>query len=158
MDGNIIFSYNIDPGWEIVKKIRDKVEAFVTPINNDVGYASKMTTSELIENAVKYGCSVDKEKGISFNLTMDEGEIKIKVSNGVKSPIDYENVAYHIDKINASDDCQALYVERLTELMDNKRPGASRLGLYRIAFEGEFHLHYEYEDSVLTIIASRVLE
>ncbi len=155
MENDIFFNYTINPGWDIVKQIREKVELSVSEKNEDLAYASKMTASELIENAVKYGCPVDNQEGIAFNLNMNNNQITIKVSNGVRYQTDYQKVIENIDKINDTDNHQELYIQRLSELMENDKPGQSQLGLYRIAFEGEFNLAYEYKDEVLTVTATR---
>jgi hypothetical protein len=39
--------------------------------------------------------------------------------------------------------------------MDNPKPGVSQLGLYRIAYEGEFKLDYIYQNGILTVKAER---
>jgi hypothetical protein len=61
----------------------------------------------------------------------------------------------HIDEIRNSDDPAELYTRRLQELMDNTVKGKTQLGLYRIAYEGEFSLSYRIDNSRLTIIAER---
>jgi hypothetical protein len=59
-----------------------------------------------------------------------------------------------IDEIARSADKEALYMQRVTQVLS--RPGASgNLGLYRIALEGGFALDCSYEDGIVTVSATR---
>ncbi len=149
--------YYIDPLWDTVKKIRGEVESILKDRGRDIMDASKMTASELIENAVKYGCSIEDGTGIQFELILDEDRIRILVRNKVLSQDDFENVKQHIDSVNAAENPQELYLQRLMMLMENTRISKSQLGLYRIAYEGEFVLKYDYSDSILTVTATRMI-
>lgn len=152
--GNSV-KYYIDPLWDTVKKIRDEVEAILIDMGKEITDASKMTASELIENAVKYGCSIEDGTGIQFELIVEDGQIQIVVKNKILSQDDFENVRSHIDNVNASTNPQDLYLNRLMMLMENTKIAKSQLGLYRIAYEGEFKLTYDYTDSILTVTATR---
>lgn len=156
---NIVFNYNIELTWSIVKFIRDNVESLVHDQSEELAYACKMTTSELLENAVKYGSPISREKGIEFSFILNQGEARITVANGIIRQSDYDNVKHHIDGINASGNPQELYIQRLNTLLENPELNKSQLGLYRIAYEGEFSLEYEYEDgsNVLTITATKTI-
>jgi len=151
----ITFTYQIDPLWDTVNKIRDKVELILREKGEELNDASKMTASELIENAVKYGCSITKGRGIQFELIANENLIRISVTNRINSMDDYQSVQMHIDAINASNNPQELYIDRLMNLMENPKINKSQLGLYRIAYEGEFYLNYTFQNSILTITAQR---
>lgn len=157
MSKEVDFTYNIEPVWDAVKEIRDKVEALLATVRKELSYASKMVTSELIENAIKYGSAVDsvKTKGIGFEFSVSDNQIRIKVTNRIISEKDYENVKTHIGIITETNNPKEIYVQRLAQLMENPKIGESQLGLYRIAYEGEFDLQYEFNDGVLTIIATR---
>jgi hypothetical protein len=152
---SVNFKYAIGSMWDTVKQVRDRVDSIVKKIDDDLSYASKMTASELIENAVKYGCGIHEGEGIAFELEVTTDEILIKTVNRIINQEDYLIVKSHIDKISATDNPEALYISRLMELMENSKPGQSQLGLYRIAYEGEFMLKYELKDDILTVIATR---
>ncbi|MBU0994607.1 MAG: hypothetical protein KJ737_19095 [Proteobacteria bacterium] len=157
MGDNITFNYNIDLTWSIVKLIRDKVSSLVESQSEELAYACKMTSSELVENAVKYGCSIDNKKGIEFFFSLGDNEAQIKVSNGVINKTDFENVKAHINEINSSVNPQDLYIKRLNTLLEKPELSQSQLGLYRIAFEGEFLLEYSYNENlnILTVTATK---
>ncbi len=154
------YSLNIYPLWSVVKWIRKKVEAILTVYSDDLGYAGKMVTSELIENAMKYGVPVDalQNQGIGYvlDVDIDNGKtVTITVTNKVASEKDSNEVVRHIKMIRESNDPQQLYIERLTALIDTPGQGGSQLGLFRIAYEGQFDLEYELTDDLLSIIATR---
>ena len=147
----------IKPTWSIIKDIQEKTMKYMESRekNKDLTEATMMCVTELIENAIKYGIEKPDGRNIEFDLVADEKKIRIMISNGIKSESDLKNVTTHIDSISASSDPAQLYTERLMELMENPKPGVSQLGLYRIAYEGEFKLSYKYESNIMTIIAER---
>jgi hypothetical protein len=147
----------IKPTWNLVKEVQIKAETFMRAkkMSSDIIDAAIMCSTELIENAVKYGAEKPDGSSIEFDLHASEDLIEIVVSNGYHTEKDLQNVIEHIDKIKTSNDPAALYVERLQELLDNPKPGVSQLGLYRIFYEGGFSLDYRHENKILTIIAKR---
>jgi len=159
MSDDVSFNISIKPTWSIVRELQDKTAQFMSEKNKpkDISDAAIMCATELIENAVKYGTEKPDGTNIDFELHADNEKIIIKVTNGIKSKTDSNNVIEHIDKIKSSDDAAQLYTERLMELMENPKPGVSQLGLYRIAYEGEFALDYNYKNETLTIIAQRMI-
>ena len=154
MGKTIHFGYHIDPVWDIIKQIRTKVESELGEYAEELRHASKMTASELIENAVKYGDAVAQGEGISFEFTATERQITIMVSNKIVSQEDADDVQRHIDLIHAHNP-EELYLNRLQALMDDPTLEKSQLGLIRIAYEGRFTLSYTCQDGILTITAIR---
>lgn len=158
MNKKIEISHTLQSTWEVLKSVREEISNALKESDQHVIDATVMTASELIENAIKYGKKTSQNEGVEFRLNIDDGCILIKVSNGIISDSDYENVKTHIEKINKSEDPARLYTMRLMELMENAEPGVSQLGLYRIAYEGEFKLDYERNKDVLIIKASRKID
>jgi hypothetical protein len=150
----------IQPLWNVVQEIRNEVRRKMENRGAELRDATQMVASELVENAVKYGLIFDYESdmGIEFLFEVNDREIMIEVTNSADSEYDLANVTRHIDAINKAKDPQQLYVQRLTELMDNPGQGGSQLGLYRIAYEGEFSLSYEVADKVITVKAYRKIK
>ncbi len=154
---DMAISISIKPTWSIVKEVQEKAEKFMQSkgAKKDIKEATMMCATELIENAVKYGTEKPDGSNIEFDLKIENDVILIEISNGIRRDSDITNVVEHIDKIKVADDPAKIYTERLMELMENPKPGVSQLGLYRIAYEGEFLLDYKYEDKILTVIAQR---
>ncbi len=157
MGDPVAYKVVIRPLWHVVKEVRDKVEAILAHHGEELSYAGKMVASELVENAVKYGVAIDPEaaKGIEFEINVSDADVTIAVTNRTASQKDLANARQHIDAIHRSGDPQQLYVQRLTNLMENPGQDGSQLGLYRIAYEGGFDLAYELADDIITIRARR---
>lgn len=157
MTDEIAINVSIKPAWSIIEDIQRKAIVFMDSKGKgkDLSEATMMCVTELIENAIKYGTEKTPSGNIDFELHVNDNQIEISVSNGIRSYDDISNLISHIEKIKNSDDPAQLYTERLMELMDNPKPGVSQLGLYRIAYEGEFKIDYRYENKILTITAKR---
>ncbi len=155
MSNIVSFIYNISPIWDSVKMVREKVGSSLKMYNEELIEAGKMTASELIENAVKHGSSPENGSGIQFEFSADEKQIKISVTNKINSEEDYNVLKDNVNQIRASDNPEELYITRLCALMEDTKLNRSRLGLFRIAYEGEFELDYTFEDSIVTVTAIR---
>jgi len=160
MGNEIAVKVSIKPTWSIIKDIQDKTIAYMDSKNMPKGLTEStiMCITELIENAIKYGTEDSSNGNIEFDLHTRENFIEITVKNGIRNKNDINQLIDNITKIQNSDDHAKLYTDRLMELMDNPKPGVSQLGLYRIAYEGEFDIDYKYENNTLTIIARKNLE
>ena len=114
MDNPIHFEFHLEPLWGRVRYIREKVETLLCDYSEELRFASQITVSELLENAVKYGSNAEgKGIGIQLKVTVDERQILITVTNEVLFQEDYEEVRQTIHLINASDDPEELYIQRL---------------------------------------------
>lgn len=155
MEKEVAINISIKPTWSIIREIQDKTTKFMEENgkSRDVIEATIMGATELLENAIKYGAETPDGDNIKFDLQADDKRVTVNVTNGIKSDEDIANVKDHIDKINASNDPAKLYTDRLMELMENPKPGVSQLGLYRMAYEGEFKLSYKYENKLLAVTA-----
>lgn len=115
-----------------------------------------MVASELVENAIKYGENVANHPGIEVSLVCDEHTLSLTVANGASSSAAVHELKRHTDALAQSPDKSELYMKRMLALMDHP-DGCSRLGLYRIGFEGQFDLECSYDDGVVRMTATRAL-
>jgi hypothetical protein len=154
----IEFNFQITPVRELIQKVETKINEVFKEKTAILREQTLMVIVELLDNAVKYGMSVPGIGGMNLNVAVTDKEVEISVSNtvDVKQHIDY--VTSIINEIKESNNAEALYANRLKQLMNERKPGESRLGFYRIAYEGEFELSYTYEKNVLTVIASKRLK
>ncbi len=152
----VIISLSIAPTWSILKEIQQMTEDLLKKKNAGAETidAAIMCATELVENAIKYGSSNAGQSNIIFDLMVKDA-IYITVSNGVKEEKDIQNVKFHIEKIQKTNDPAKLYTDRLMQLMENEKPGESQLGLYRIAYEGEFKLDCTCQNAIITIRAEK---
>ena len=157
MNEEISISMSIKPTWNMVREIQEKATEFMQSKGKDRDStdAMVMCVTELIENAVKYGMETPEGGDIEVEFLIHDDTVFIKVVNGIRKDSDLENFKRHLEKIKNTKDTAQLYTDRLMELMENPKPGESELGLYRIAYEGEFKLDYKYENKVLTVFAEK---
>jgi hypothetical protein len=158
MKENVKIHYTITPSWQIIEDIRQKIKHDLSEKVPELIDFATICSSELCENALKYGSSVENMKEIRYNLELKDNFIFIEVSNGVNSPKDLKKIMKTIDLINRENDPETLYMNRLKELMENPKSGESQLGLFRIVYESGFRLSYKYKDAVLTIYAKRSIQ
>jgi hypothetical protein len=140
--------------WSEVAAVRERVAALLADVSESTRTAAVMTASELVENAVKYGEPVPGNESASVVLAIDGDVLRIVVRNGVAAAETVEDLIHHVERVTASQDRAALYLDRLRELMMSGG-GASKLGIYRIACEGGFDLACTFSERVVTVTASR---
>lgn len=144
----------IQPAWHLVRAIRQQVAEALSDYSPELRTAAMITASELVENAVKYGDGVIAASTIRFSISICGDEMCIRVINGSTNRAAVEGLLTRVDEIRGTPDKEALYLGRLQQLV--ACPGESgKLGLYRMAFEGQFELTGTYEDGVVTMTASR---
>ncbi len=142
--------------WSEVQEVRDRVDKLLADLPDDVRAATVMTASELVENAIKYGESVPAAPSATVSLDYDGKRIEVVVKNGVAAAETVETLKSHVARLATATDRQALYIERLKELMIS--PGAStQLGIYRIGCEGKFDVDLDYTDGVVMVRATRAI-
>jgi hypothetical protein len=142
------------PIWPNVREIRERVGAALDACPAQLRSAAIMTSSELVENAVKYGESVPAAKAVTFVLDASAEGLSIRVVNGSTNTAGVAELKRRVNELHCAADKQALYLARLEELLANP-DDSGRLGVYRIGFEGGFDLRLEYRDEVVTITATR---
>jgi hypothetical protein len=146
----------IQPIWHLVCAIRQQVGDALSEYSPELRTAAAITASELVENAIKYGDSVVAATTIHFSVVVCGTEIRMRVSNGTTNRSGVSELLARVAEIRETPDKEALYLRRLEQLMAN--PGENgKLGLYRMAFEGQFELAGTYEDDVVTMTATRRL-
>jgi hypothetical protein len=114
-----------------------------------------MSSSELIENAIKYGNGKLNNKKIFFNISKEKNKIIIKVKNDANTVKNLKKVDLILSSIKNNDNTELLYITKLKEIMKHPDLFESQLGFYRIAYEGKFNLDYSYDNHILSITAVR---
>jgi hypothetical protein len=141
--------------WSEVQEVRERVQTLLAHLPEDLRAATVMTASELIENAIKYGESVPAAPQATVVLNHEGDHIEVVVKNGVAAEETVRELLQHVERLSAATDRMALYIERLRELMTSGGLGGSKLGLYRIGWEGGFDLRCDYAERVVTMTATR---
>lgn len=140
--------------WQHVRELRGAVDLALQEYAEELRSSAVMAASELIENAIKYGESVPECPSARFSLSVMNSTLTLEVSNGCTSPKTIADVSAHIDRINQAPDKFSLFLERLQEMLENPTV-TGKLGLYRIAFEGQFAMSCKYQSNVVTLRAWR---
>ncbi|MBX3213924.1 MAG: hypothetical protein KF850_17955 [Labilithrix sp.] len=148
------YARDIPMAWHHIRDARTLVVEALADASADLRDATAMAISELLENAMKYGESVPTLPGASYTLTVSDQEIRIDVKNGIGATEPLEQLRARVDAMAAAEDKEALYIERLQEILENPAAGG-RLGLYRIACEGGFDLACSFEAPIVTVTATR---
>jgi hypothetical protein len=153
------FSTTLTTTWNDVAALRRRISAHLSSMANELKSAIIMTASELAENAIKHGVHGDEEERPTVVMTIEEGaRVILEVSNAVSGDEAAARLIARVAHIRNTDDKESLYISRVTELLAD--PSArGGIGLYRIAFEGEFDLHVRYipHMRVVTVSAMRGL-
>jgi len=142
------------PQWPHVREIRERVGAVLESCPAQLRSAAVMTSSELVENAVKYGESVPAAQAVTFLLEATAARLSIRVANGSTNAAGVAELQRRVQEMHGAKDKEALYLARLEEILVNPEE-SDRLGIYRIGFEGGFDLQLDYQNEVVTITATR---
>ncbi|MCR9142508.1 MAG: hypothetical protein NXI24_09670 [bacterium] len=148
------FTLKIEPEWNIIKKIKEFInsEPRILAQGEDYREATLLTAIELVENGLKYS-EGEPPQSVTFQFEIIDDVVTIEVHNSTTNPEHKAALAETLDKIKASNPFD-LYVERLERIRDNP-DGHSRMGLVRIAYEGEFELECVPSDSDIIQIKAR---
>jgi anti-sigma regulatory factor (Ser/Thr protein kinase) len=145
---------SLEPEWPTVRDIRQRVGSALQNCPAQLRSAAVMASSELVENAIKYGESVPGAKAATFVLEVTGESVSIRVVNGSTNAVGVAELQRRVQELRGTADKQALYHARLQELLaDEEETG--NLGIYRIGFEGGFELELDYTNQVVTVTATR---
>lgn len=165
------FSFSIDlpvrSDWANVDLLRTSVQNCFTAVFSDIDgcQALAMVTGELLENAIKYGdWTASAGDGGAFRLRVwgesgRGGHEAHSAHVSVESPVkpDGEHVAdllATLQWIGSFPSAREAYRAKLLEIAaDTGDTLRSRLGLVRIAYEGNCTLHAELHGNVLRVTA-----
>ncbi len=152
------FKLRIDPEWNIIQKIKELINAdeVLAARGRDYREAALLAAIELVENSLKYSDG-EKPQPVEFSFETENGVCEIRVKNTAHNAENREALFRTLKRIQSSNPFD-LYVERLEQIRDNP-DGFSRMGLIRVAYEGEFSLDCETgDDDTVTIVARRPLD
>ncbi|HRG46505.1 MAG TPA: DUF6272 family protein [Leptospiraceae bacterium] len=154
-----LLEFTTQPIWDTVIQIRKKVKSVLEERKYpaEIIEATEIVSMELLENAVKYGVCTEDCPAVDVKIEINESdkEIGITVSNGFSSVENLEFILSRLDKLKNADNIEALYMERLEEIIANPRSGKSQLGLYRIAYETGYKLDYKLKGNRLEITGKK---
>ena len=150
---------NLKPKWEKIENIRVTSDQFLSQagVSSEKVQAVTMVISELIENAIKYGCYSPSEAKIVVKINVDIDMITIEVIHPVEKGHyrHLKELDRSIQWIRGFQDPFEAYIEKVQEV--SKKPlkdEESGLGLARIAYEGQSIIDFFLnEDNQLSVSA-----
>lgn len=162
MPANDSIKLEIKPDWQELDHVRESTEKFLKKcgFNEEVIHALQMVSSELVENAVKYGHFTSPDQRIVHSIDVQDGRITVEVKNPIK-----ETEQDHLDRLDSQiqwirgfQNPFEAYVEKLKDVSARVlQAGESGLGLVRIAYEGQSILDF-YVDENNILAVSAVME
>lgn len=138
--------------WPAIEALREAILRIVAvALGKAEGDALAMVSSELLENAVKYG--VGEEHVVSLSIEQDADRVVVHVKNQVDGAAPHRaRLREQLGWLRSFEDPGRAYLAALTRVFERQSadPDDARLGLARIAFEGgcELSLEEEGEDHV----------
>ena len=161
------FGFSIDltvrSEWRNIDLLRTSVQNCFTAVFADVDgcHAIAMVTGELLENALKYGDWVRGDRAM-FRLKVagDDGGIAVSVQNPLKDEAQAATLMKTIEWIGGFAKPEQAYRARMLQIAQDETEDAtpSRLGLVRIAFEGNCRLDAKVDGNSVIVTAVLALD
>ena len=154
-----ILRCSVLPQWDEIEVVRDKTVAFCREqgLIDEVTDAVAMVTSELLENANKYGTTTAEHPEIEVRLTCRSSSVTVEVRHDTApgSAAHLLRLDRMIQWIRSYQDPFQAYLERLREVSTQSlEHRESCMGLVRIAYEGRSIVDFFLdEDNTLTVSA-----
>jgi len=146
--------------WRNVDLLRTSVQNCFTAVFADVDgcHAIAMVTGELLENALKYGDWVGGDRAM-FRLRVHGSShsiVEVSVQNPLReNDTNAQNLQKAIEEINSYPKPEQAYRARMLQIAQNEEDTSpSRLGLVRIAFEGNCKLAAKIANGTVTVTAA----
>jgi hypothetical protein len=160
------FGFSIDltvrNEWRNIDLLRTSVQNCFTAVFADLDgcHAIAMVTGELLENALKYGDWARGDRAM-FRLRVEgtSGNIEVSVENPLKeSDKNAQQLLKSIEWISSFPKPEQAYRARMLQIAQNdEEESPSRLGLVRIAFEGNCRLAAKIEGGAVNVTATLML-
>lgn len=147
----------ITPQWPHIELLRSSVLNLLATMFQDSEFCHSvgMITSELLENAVKYGDWSGDRTSFKLKVSGDETAVEVMVANPVQTGgKDLAELDRTLTFLAGHADPQEAYLERLRQVAEREDgDGTSRLGLTRIAYEGRCAISADVDEGILHVRA-----
>jgi hypothetical protein len=156
------FGFSIDltvrNEWKNIDLLRTSVQNCFIAVFADLDgcHAIAMVTGELLENALKYGDWTSGDRAM-FRLRVHgrEGNIEVSVQNPLKANDAHaHSLMSALEWLNSFGKPEAAYRARMLQIAQDESDAApSRLGLVRIAAEGNCRIAAKVDSGTVTVTA-----
>jgi hypothetical protein len=153
------FAMRVGPRWSNVERMRTAVlHSAEAVFGGDASEVVSTVTSELMENAIKYGDWKPPDR-IWLRVAVVGGHRSLRIN--VECPIDeasphLANLRRMLEWIEGFPSPRDAYLARVQELVENGEPGSSGMGLVRIAGEGPCQLSARVLPESLLMVSATV--
>ena len=162
------FGFSIDltvkNEWRNIDLLRTSVQNCFIAVFSDLDgcHAIAMVTGELLENALKYGDWSSADRAM-FRLRVEgkDPNIQVSVQNPLKKDdANAQNLMKQIEWLASFPTPEAAYRARMLQIAQDETEEASpsRLGLARIAFEGNCRISAKIENGTVAVTALLIRE
>ena len=162
MIGSNEFGFSIDltvrNEWKNIDLLRTSVQNCFIAVFADLDgcHAIAMVTGELLENALKYGDWSNADRAM-FRLRVHgrEGNIEVSVQNPLKQSDQHAaSLQTSLEWLNSFPKPEAAYRARMLQIaQEDSESAPSKLGLVRIAFEGNCRISAKVDKGAVTVTA-----
>ena len=145
--------------WSNIDLLRTSVQNCFNAVFSDIDgcKALSMVTGELLENAMKYGHWAQEDQPQVFRLRVsgERGKTRVSVANPIRSDDPaVEDLVETLRWIESFPSPEAAYRARLLEIASaDEEISVSKLGLVRVAYEGNCLLRASVGANILTVTA-----
>ena len=156
------FGFSIDltvrNEWRNIDLLRTSVQNCFIAVFADLDgcHAIAMVTGELLENALKYGDWTSGDRAM-FRLRVHgrAGTIEVSVQNPLKANDPHaESLRSALEWLSSFSKPEAAYRARMLQIAQEENDAApSKLGLVRIAFEGNCKISAKVDNGTVTVTA-----
>jgi len=156
------FGFSIDltvrNEWKNIDLLRTSVQNCLIAVFADLDgcHAIAMVTGELLENALKYGDWTSGDRAM-FRLRVHgrQGNIEVSVQNPLKTNDPHaESLRSALEWLASFPKPEAAYRARMLQIAQEENDAApSKLGLVRIAFEGNCKISSKVDNGTVTVTA-----
>ncbi len=140
-----------------MRALRRQLEQRLRALPEEPRRELAMVAAELAENGLRHADAGDGDVCVMVELECDPSFVELRVTTPLRAAEQAREVLQRIREIEAAEDKQRAYVERLIELSRGDGSATSELGFHRIATEGQCSLRAAHEGDRLTIRARRRL-
>jgi hypothetical protein len=143
--------------WEAIRVMRGRLREELEELPEVIRDGLVMAATELVENGLLHTETPDDASPVVLEIYRSENLIELCVTNKLSSKDRAHSVIRRVSEIDALEDKQSAYVERLVALSRAPRSGTSQLGFHRVALEGGCSLRAVHDGSCLKVYARRAL-
>jgi hypothetical protein len=142
--------------WNGIRALRRQLQQQLHQLPDEPRRDLAMVAAELAENGLRHA-HAEGESCVLVEVEFDASFVELRVTTRLKTAAQALNVLQRVQEIEAAEDKERAYVERLIELSRGAGNATSELGFHRIATEGRCSLRAAHEGDRLTIRARREL-